>query len=473
MTGAAQGGTAAIAAHRYRPRRLAMMAGVLTAAGGVAAGLFPLADPVAAGLVVMTIGFWAIAAFPEHLTALLFFFLAMALSVAPSEVVFGGFAATAMWLVFGGLVLAGAVQVTGLGGFLADRLMSRIGGGYSQVVGGIVILSGALAFLVPSTMARVMLLLPIINALADRLGYAPDSRGRVGMLIATMLSTYLTAAAILPANVPNLVMVGAVEQSAGLTIRYGDYFLLHFPVLGFLKGVLVVAVITALFGEPPGERGEIRSPHQPPALNAAGRRLGAILAVTLVLWSTDAVHHVSPAWVGLGAALICLWPGVGILPGDVFARQVNLAPVFYVAAVLAVARLAQDSGLGEGVAGIVLAWLPAESGHPASVFAALSAAALSIGVVGTMPSVPVVLTPGAPEIADVVGWSIEAVVMAQVMGFSTVVLPYQVPPLMVGAALAGIRLGLVAWTTLILAALSVVLLWPLAFLWWRVVGVIP
>ena len=63
----------------------------------------------AAALVVFTVGLWAVGALPEHVVALLFFTLAMALAVAPAQVVFSGFVSATLWLVLGGLVMAEAV----------------------------------------------------------------------------------------------------------------------------------------------------------------------------------------------------------------------------------------------------------------------------------------------------------------------------------------------------------------------------
>ncbi len=40
----------------------------------------------------------------------------------------------------------------------------------------------------------------------------------------------------------------------------------------------------------------------------AGKRLLVILGFALLLWVTDNVHGISPAWVALGAAIVCLLP---------------------------------------------------------------------------------------------------------------------------------------------------------------------
>ena len=59
-------------------------------------------------------GFWAFGTLPEHIVGLLFFLLAMLFAVAPPHVVFSGFASGTLWLVLAGLIIAEAVNRTGL-----------------------------------------------------------------------------------------------------------------------------------------------------------------------------------------------------------------------------------------------------------------------------------------------------------------------------------------------------------------------
>ena len=52
----------------------------------------------------ITILLWATSLLPEFITALLFFAVAMVAKIAPADVIFGGFASSAFWLVFSGFV---------------------------------------------------------------------------------------------------------------------------------------------------------------------------------------------------------------------------------------------------------------------------------------------------------------------------------------------------------------------------------
>ncbi|EJN7008115.1 anion permease, partial [Klebsiella pneumoniae] len=202
-------------------------------------------------IVGVTIVLWATSLLPEFITALLFFAAAMMAKIAPPEVIFGGFASSAFWLVFSGFVLGIAIRKTGLADRAAQALSARLTDSWPRMVASVVLLSYALAFVMPSNMGRIALLMPIVAAMARRAGIADGSRGWFGLALAVGFGTFQLSATILPANVPNLVMSGAAEGSYGIHLNYVPYLLLHTPVLGWLKGAVLVALICWLFpGKP-------------------------------------------------------------------------------------------------------------------------------------------------------------------------------------------------------------------------------
>ncbi|NBC31699.1 MAG: SLC13 family permease [Alphaproteobacteria bacterium] len=450
-----------------RLQNLAAFAGLILCAGLFAAPQAIGLDPGigrAAALAAAAIVLWATAAVPEYLAALGFFLAAVLAEPAPPAVIFAGFSSTAFWLVFSGLVLAAAVDRTGLGRRLAAVMIRRMAGSYVRVIAGTVSVATGLAFLLPSTMGRVMLLVPVILALADRIGFGPGSRGRTGMVLAAVLGTYLVAAGILPANVANMVMAGAVDTIYGIELQYGPYLILHFPVLGIGKAVVLVVAICWLFPDRPTGSPELPGPEP---LSPEGRRLGVVLAIVLVAWATDFLHGVSPAWVGLAAAIVCLVPASGLLPPEEARSRLNIQPLLYIAGVLGVAGLVHDSGLGAMLSRTLLAGLALEPGADGANFLSLAALATGLGLVTTVPGMPAIFTPLAADIAAATGWPLPTAVMLQVLGFSTVVLPYQLPPLMIGMALGGVRMRDGVRLTLVTAAASLLLLIPVNFFWWR------
>src|ERR1700744_1505954 len=159
---------------------------------------------------------WATNALPEYLTALLFFAAVTIFRGAPAGVVFAGFQSAAFWLVLSGFVLGSAIRKVGLADRIAGSLSGYLTKSWLSMVFGVVCLTYALAFVMPSNMGRITLLMPIIMALADRAGLAEGSRGRIALALAVGLGTYELSASILPANRPNLLMTGAAGRASRL-----------------------------------------------------------------------------------------------------------------------------------------------------------------------------------------------------------------------------------------------------------------
>lgn len=425
---------------------------------------------LAAALCFAAIAFWGTGILPEPVTAMGFFLVAMLLEVAPPGVVFAGFSSTAFWLVVGGLIIGVAVKRSGLGDWLAGRMVGVMGRGYAGMIAGIVLIGVVLSFLMPSTMGRVLIIVPIVISLADRYGFPEGSRGRNAMVLAMALGTFMPAAAILPSNVANMVLAGAAETIHGITLTYGTYLIQHFPVLGILKAILVVATTLALLRDRPrattGESGTLPDV----TLSPEGRRVALILLGALVFWVTDELHGVSPAWVALAAALLCVLPGVGVLSSESLSRDMNTGPIFYVAGMLGMGTMLATQGVSDVLGQFVVDFLPFGADTPFRNFMTLSALVTVLGTATAVPGLPAVMTPIAGDIAAASGFTVETVLMISVVGFANIILPYQLPPLVVAMQLARVRLRDAARLTVTLAVLSYAILVPLLFVWWRLLG---
>ena len=80
------------------------------------------------------------------------------------------------------------------------------------------------------------------------------------------------------------------------------------------------------------------------------------------------------------------------------------------------------------------------------------------------------MVPLGQQIAEATGWSLHTSLMTAALGFSNILLPYAVPPLVVGMQVAGIGFRPAARYTLLLAAPSLAVLLPIDYLWWRWIG---
>ncbi len=429
----------------------------------------PDGSSMAAAIALVTIALYATGLVAEAVTSLVFFLAAMLFAVAPAEIVFSGFASTALWVIFGGLIIGLAVRHTGLGQHIADVLLARIPGRYEMVIAGAVLVGLVFAFLIPGSMARMVLLVPITLAVADRLGFAENANGRIALLLAVIFGTHTGSFAILPSNTPNVVWSGAMEAIHGIQIGYLEYLWWHFPVLGVLRSLLLVVMLILWFPDRLPERSD--RPEAPQAMDARQRQMAMVLLFALGLWASDVLHGVGPAWVALAAGIYCLFNVPKLLPERPFAA-IDIGPLLLVAGVLGLGSLLAYSGIGEAAFTQLLPHLPFSVDHPALNYGLVSLGGIGLAVMSAMPGVPAIGVPLGEALAMATGWPVKSVLIILTAAYSTYLMPYQVPPILIGAQLARIPWGVLIRFMLGFAAASIVLIFPLHYLWLRFVGVL-
>jgi di/tricarboxylate transporter len=417
-------------------------------------------------IVGVTIVLWATSLLPEFITALLFFTAAMTARIAPPEVIFGGFASSAFWLVFSGFVLGVAIRKTGLADRAARALSAKLTDSWVLMVASVVLLSYALAFVMPSNMGRIALLMPIVAAMAKRAGIADGSRAWFGLALAVGFGTFQLSATILPANVPNLVMSGAAEGSYGIHLNYVPYLLLHTPVLGILKGLILIGLICWLF---PAAQNRRRN----------RRRLilwGGMKSVLPGCWRWCWGCGSRRAGTALGrrgrgwrrrSSLCCR--ALALSPGKSFLRGEHAH--LYLRRGHSWAGDRRDAnryrnGRGRGVASHYAAGCRQTVHQFPGADRYYHGAQLHYDRQRRSGAVH----HAGAEFSDATGFPLLSVIMIQVLGYSTPLLPYQASPIVVAMGLGKVpaRAGMVLCLALAIATYLVLL--PLDYLWFSLLG---
>ncbi len=423
-----------------------------------------------AGLAIVTIALLSTSLIPEYLTALIFFLIAILFDLAPAGTVFSGFSSTAFWLIFGGMIVGVAISETGLGERVARKLANHLEGNYLKLIAGTTLLGVFLIFIMPSAIGRIVLLVPITLELSKHFGFQDGSNGKTGLILASTLGTYIPAFSILPSNVPNMILAGLAENQWKISFLYGDYFLLHFPFMGLAKVVIIILVINWLYPDIPvvNNSHSKAQPRKPILRNE--KILIFALVIMLILWVTDFLHHISPAWVALGGGIFLMLPGIGIISNSSFATKINYGSLFFIAGVIGLGGIINSSGLGTTIGKLLISFLPLNPQSPFVNYASISTASTLTGLLTTLPGVPAVMTPLSPELVKITGFSLRTVLMQQVVGFSTVILPYEAPPIVIALYLANEKTGRVLKPLILIAIISILVLLPLNFCWWKFLG---
>lgn len=422
--------------------------------------------PRVAAISALAVALFATRLLPEVVTALGCFLAFIAIGAAPGTVIFSGFASSGFWLLFAGLIIGTAITATGLGMQVALRIFQHTGDSYRRAALLLAVSGLALGVLVPATIPRVIILIPIALSLARTMGFETGSRGHIGLSVTAAVSTNLPTFAFLTGNLPTIIHIGAFDTLYGLRTGYGAYFVAQAPV----NAVRFLALVLLMLPFAPARAERAPTLDAPAPLTGVQKLLLALICVAIGFWVTDAWHGIPPAWVALSLAAVLMVPVFGMLDETAMKTKVDLSPAFFLAAVFAISAVAQHTGLSQEVAERLIPMLRLGEGGALRDLYAIAGISTLVAHLTTAPAAPAVLAPLAEAFAAGSGWRLETVSMAQVIGLATPILPHHAPPLIVSMALAQIPVGAVlrvcAWLALAVAVLGV----PLTYVCWLLTG---
>ena len=111
-------------------------------------------------------------------------------------------------------------------------------------------------------------------------------------------------------------------------------------------------------------------------------------------------------------------------------------------------------------------------GEPARNYGILAGTNAVLSLLASPGSVPAIMSPLAATISGATGISILTVQMLQIVGMSMNFLPYQVPQVMVGMQIGGVPLGIGTRFISALGLFMLLVVVPLNYFWWRLLGVL-
>ncbi|MFQ5881463.1 MAG: SLC13 family permease [Candidatus Methylomirabilales bacterium] len=427
-------------------------------------------------LVAFAILYWVLEPIPPEWTSLLLLILVPFLGVGGLPIAFSGFTTGAFWLVFASLLLGEGVLHTGLGKRLALLSLKLLGTRYESALAGLLLAGLILGFLVPSGVGRVSLVLPIAIAIGRALGFDRTSAGMAGLTMGATFGAVFPPYAILTSNLPNLVLLGTAEMSAGIHIPYSEWLLLLGPPIGLFKLLLCFLLIRLLFRPDSWTVSEQTLQQEWRMLgpfSQGERRMLWIGGVVLLLWATDKLHGVRPSWIGVGGAVTLLLPGVAVLNLRTLRQSLNVPLLIYCAGILSIGAITRQAGLAEWMGNIVLALLPGSGTGLGLQIVLIALLSTGLSLLLTNPVLPAVLTPILTGYAERTGFPLLPVLIVQSIGVGTPLFPYQIPPIPLALGFKTFTHAQVIKAMLLLALLTAILVLPATVLYWSLLGLLP
>jgi solute carrier family 13 (sodium-dependent dicarboxylate transporter), member 2/3/5 len=312
---------------------------------------------------------WITEALPYALSGLIGCFLFWELKVVRFETAFSGFADQTPWFLFCVCLIGMMTTKSGLARRMAYLVMRRVGTSYSRLLLGMILSSLLLTFLVPSGIACVVIMAGVALGLMEVLGLEPGSNIGRGIFV-TLTYTAGMFDKIVMAGAASLLARGLIQKAANIEIYWSLWFLAFFPV----TVVVIVFLWRLVVWLYPPEKETLeggasfldREMKQMGPWTTREKRALSLLLVAIVLWSTDLLHHISPAVIGIAVGLIAAIPQLGILDEDDL-KRVNYLPVFFAAAAISMGAVLTQTKALEGMVTVMFGWMRPLLMHPYAI----------------------------------------------------------------------------------------------------------
>lgn len=411
-------------------------------------------------IVLSTIIFWATSIVPSFYSSLLFLFSCTAFSLSSKELIFSGFASSAFWLVLAGMLIATAIKNANLTHRFSKIFSNLKNVSYLNIIISITIFSTLFSFVMPSSVGRVVLMVPLSIAVAKSFGFNENDKGYIGILLAFILTTSMSGFAILPANVPNMILTGLSAQIYNYEILYSHYLITNFLIFGILKDIMIVILIFNFFKDTP----KVINKNKTKVKFSKNEIIVLFtISIMIVLWATDFIHKIAPSIIAICGILFLALPSIGIIKSEDI-NSIKFSSLLFVATIIGLGTVvAHNDYIKDILSNLIGVYEPSQ--YAVLNYIKVTLVMSLTGMFATQPSIPAIFTPMAEQIGNATGFTLEQILMMQVAAYSNIFFSYQAPPLIVGLTLAKIKQKYVLKILLTLALLTIVFLYPLQYFW--------
>jgi len=258
----------------------------------------------------------AVEAVPDGIIALLLASVWVVGGVTAPRIALGGFATSNWVLVVSTLAVGGAIASSGLLYRMALWVVANSRGGYAGQVVGLGVSGMLIGPAVPNATSRVALVAPAVSELIDALGYRPGSPPSIGLAMATLIGFGQIVALFLTSSTTSVLVYAVLPEATRASVSWGSWALRSAPTHLLLFAGMAAFILWRYRPrqtDPPPRQASSGLALQRALLGPPTRPEKIAIAITVVLlvgFSTQPIHHIDPAWIGVVALAVLAGTGV-------------------------------------------------------------------------------------------------------------------------------------------------------------------
>ncbi|HEY2594949.1 MAG TPA: SLC13 family permease, partial [Chloroflexota bacterium] len=380
---------------------------------------------------VASLPLFAVEALPDGIIALVLVAVWVVGGVTTPRIALGGFATTQWALVVSTLAVGVAIASSGLLYRMALWVVANSRGGYVGQVLGLGIAGMVVGPAAPNATSRVALVAPAVTELVDALGMRPYSRAVVGLAMIVLIGFGQVVALFLTSSTTSVLVYAVLPDATRASVSWGSWFARALPTHIVLFALMAAFILWRYRPRPRDAEPDVavsstaRLALQRELLGPPSRHEKIAIAVTVFLlvgFSTQPLHQVDPAWVGVIA--LAILAATGVLTGGGLGA-VNWSFALLSGVLTSMSDVFHDTGLDTWLAGLATDAIGGLASSPVVFIAALTVLCFALSLVMRWQAAAPLLTISLAPVGQGAGidpWVVGLIALMACNGFF---LPYQ------------------------------------------------
>lgn len=310
--------------------------------------------PLTTGCIfLLGIALWFFNIMPAPITGIILMILFSVFDILTFEEAVSGLGEPVIWLVVSVLFLGAAVENINLDQRIAYKTLSLFGKNEKNIVFIFILLGYFLTFLIPNSMARLSMLLPISQSVIGEIQTKDKENFCKVLILSITFVPYITTVAIMTGASGSIYAVGLFEASLDYQWSYLYWLLVITPIT---LSSLLVLWIALFFWFPIKNTDTTKIYIFKEKLNEMGKatikekKLTIIYIILITGWITSQWHHFSISLISLIAMVVLFLPGVDIIKWEEARKKVDWGIPLLFAAGLSIALAFESGGVIDLVA---------------------------------------------------------------------------------------------------------------------------
>lgn len=423
-------------------------------------------------LTVWAILSWALSLMPEAFVGSLLPVLYIVAGVAKPAAAFAPWLTNVPWTSMGGLILGAVLLASGLAKRIAYWSILRTGASYYRTLAGLMLAGIILGPLIPSALGKMSIFCPLAIGICQALNLPPKSRAATAVMATAFFAVAGPTVTYLTGGIHIIMAMSLVSGVLQTPVSWSQYAVYNFIPGVIYSGLTLSLVALLLRPERSIDTAEVfRLQYKnlgPPT--ATEKKAAVVLAVTLVLLSTDTLHHIDPGWLLLLVAAVLFLPGVKLMDKEKFSK-IDFSVILFIAGAMSIGSVAGALGAGRWFSGLIMPLLGAASAP------AMLLSVYAVGATLTLFLTPIAglatFTGPLTETALALGLNPFPVIYSLIYGMDQYIFPYQYGVLMLAFSYGYMSWPLMARVFAAKMALTPLFLLFVAQAYWRWLGLLP